>query len=183
MPGDMIPTQPYQHDLNPYQGYTNNLHAIVKTAPLAAGETLTIGRTAYLDANAQFRLGLIDNSVAHFMRQGNTSFDVNGDRGNTISQNPSGLPCTAPYELETTEYDPAFTYTPNTLLTAWDSQLSGFVLANKGMIRSAEPYCFDFTLCGVCSDGTIVNNGVGYQVVRFYTHFAPICITGSSARP
>ncbi len=175
MSGTLVPDQMYDHECNVLKGWWH-AHALDKSAPLGAGETVLAGSIVYLDSNAEVRSGLPDNCMPMFAMQNGTDFDVDGDVGNIQDQVITGLPCTGPYELQTTEYDSAFNYAVNDHLTAWDAQLVGYVAAKKGMVRPGNPYYQ--TLCGVVSKGVAVNDH-GKNWLSLWTYYLPVDLGNS----
>ena len=170
MPGDLVPGQMYDHECNVVKGWWH-AHAVDKTAAVASGETILAGSVCYLDSNGEFRLGLPDNTVGCFAWPNSNDFDVSADVGNIQSKNLMGLPTVAAYELWTTEYDSSFTYNIHDYLTAWDSQLPGYLAANKGKVAPGRPY--HNTIVGIVSDGVKVNE-FKKNVLTLWTYHLPI---------
>jgi len=175
MPGTLVPDQMYDHECNVLKGWWH-MHALDKSAQLAAGELILAGQVCYLDSNAQFRLGLPDNCMPMFAWPSSTDFDVDGDVGNIQNQIMTALPVTGPYELQTTEFDSGYTYHVNDHLTAWDSHLGGYTAVKKGKVRPANPY--HETLVGVCSAPAAVNDH-GKTWVSLWTYYLPVDLGGS----
>jgi hypothetical protein len=165
----------YDHECNPLKGWFH-MHALDKSAPLASGETIYAGRVVYLDASGNVRMGLPDNCMPMFAWPNSYDYDVDGDVGNIQSQVMMALPVTGPYELQTTEYDTAYTYHPNDHLTAWDSHLGGYSVLNKGKVRKGWPY--HETICGVISTGAAVNDH-GKSWVSLWTYYLPVDLGAS----
>lgn len=175
MPGTLVPDQMYDHECNVLKGWWHP-HALDKSADLAADEVILAGSVTYLDQDGKFRLGLPDNCMPMFAWPNSTDFDVDADVGNIQRQVMMGLPCTGPYELQTTEYDTAYTYAVNDHLTAWDSQLDGYTANKKGKVRPGFPY--HQTLCGVTSAGAATNDH-GKSWITLWTYYLPVDLGGS----
>lgn len=177
MPGTLVPNQMYDHEANVLKGWWHP-HAVDKSAPVAEGEVILAGRICYLDAAGNFRLGLPDNVVGCFAWPNSTDYDVSADVGNIQSENLMALPTIAAYELYTTEFDDSYTYNVNDHLTAWDSQLSGYVAAKKGLVRPADPYYQ--TLVGVVTEG-VKENEFKKSVLSLWTYYLPINLGATSS--
>jgi hypothetical protein len=170
MPGTIVPPQMFDHECNVLKGWWHP-HALDKSAPLASGELVNAGSVVYLDMNGEFRLGLPENSMPMFAWPNSADFDVSADVGNIQSQNMMALPCTGPYELQTTEFDDRYVYHPNDHLAVWDTQKTGYAAAYKGKVFVGNPYTD--TICGVVSKGATVND-FGKQFVSLWTYYLPI---------
>lgn len=177
MPGTLVPNQMYNHECNVVKGWWHP-HALDKSGPLAAGEVILAGSVAYLDANGEFRLGLPENAMPMFAFPNSTDYDVSADVGNIQSQQMLALPCTGPYELQTTEFDATMPYVPNDHLAVWDTQKAGYAAANKGKVFVGTP--FVDTICGVVSKGAAVND-FGKSWITLWTYYLPIPLTTSSS--
>lgn len=175
MPGDMVPGQMYDHELNVLKGWWH-MHALDKVAAVAEGEVIPAGGVCYLDANGEFRSGQPENVLACLAWPNSTDFDVSADVGNIQEKNLMALPVTGPYEVQTTEFDASETYAYNDYLTAWDSQLAGYVAANKGKVRPGTPY--ENTILGIVSAPAVANEH-GVEWLSFWTYHLPIDIAGS----
>lgn len=167
----MKPAQMYEHKLNPLKGWPSP-YALDKAAPMAAGETTLInGRVAHLDpVNGAFASGLGGNNMPIFIWHGQAMFDALGaDDGNMSlygnKKGVNGLVATGGYELQTTEFVTAETYTPNTPLTAVETANT-----EKGKITPGAFY--DDVICGIVSDGKSTN-ALGIEVVSFWSYFLP----------
>jgi len=170
MPGTLVPSQMYDHECNVLKGWWHP-HALDKSATLADGETVFAGQVIYIDMDENFRLGLPENSMPHFAWPNSKDYDVSADVGNIQSQNMMGLPCTGPYELQTTEFDPRYAYHANDHLAVWDTQKAGYLAAYKGMVYVGAPYTD--TICGVVSMG-VASNDFGVDWLSLWTYYLPI---------
>ena len=175
MPGTLVPNQMYDHECNVLKGWWHP-HALDKSGPLAAGETILAGSVTYLDVNGEFRLGLPENSMPMFAWPNSYDFDVSADVGNIQSQNMMALPVTGPYELQTTEFDERYVYNINDHLAVWDTQKSAYNPDYKGKVYVGAPY--HDTICGVVSIGVAVND-FGKNFLSLWTYYLPIDLGGS----
>ena len=177
MPGTLTPNQMYDNECNVLKGWPH-MHAVDKSAPIAAGENIVAGSVCYLDSNAEFRSGLADNTQGHFAWPNSSDFDVDGDVGNVQKQILMGIPSITGYELWTTSYDSTDTYVPNDYLTAWDSQLGGYSADKKGLVRKGNPY--EHTLIGQVSNGTSTND-YGKSILTLWCYHLPIDASAPSS--
>jgi len=177
MPGTIVAPQMTDHECNVLRGYFEQ-DALMFVAPLASGESAYAGSVMYVDENGYMRKGLPDNTVGMFAWPNSSDFDVRADVGNTQSENMMALPCLGAFELQTTEYDSAQTYAPNDYLTAWDSQLDGYVAANKGQVTLGTPYVN--TLVGIVSTG-VATNEWGEGMLSLWTYHLPIDLSSSGS--
>jgi hypothetical protein len=160
----------YDHECNVLKGWWHP-HALDKSGPLAAGEEVLPGQVVYLDMNAEFRLGLPENSMPMFAWPGSADFDVSADVGNIQSQNLMALPVTGSYELQTTEFDERYSYHPNDHLAVWDVQKTSYTEEYKGTVYVGNPYTD--TICGIVSKGVEVND-FGKNFLSLWTYYLPI---------
>jgi len=193
MPGQVA--QMFEQALDPLKGWFH-LSALDKSAKLsavllAAATTVPAGRVAVLDDNGEFTLDrtAITNAATAmpiFLWNGKDHPDVYNDGTSPTTDvvhwyaiSPtgvmSGLVATGGYELQSTEYDTAQTYTPNQLLTA---DTDG-VLSNQSAVQ------FTNWICGVCSwhvqadnqaaapTGPEGTNAHGVGTLSFWTYFLP----------
>lgn len=163
------PPQMFDHVLDHLKGWPSP-YALDKSADVADGETIIQGQVMSLDANANFVAGLVCGGVAVFALNGSSDFDVVGDDGNlvgggTATARQSGLVALGPFELESTEYDTADTFAPNDVLTSPEPGQS-----NAGRIQLGV--AFTDTICGVVSDGTLLNEN-RKSVIRFWPVWLP----------
>jgi hypothetical protein len=177
MPGTLTPNQMYDHECNVLKGWPS-MHAVDKSAPLATDESIIAGSVCYLDSNAEFRSGLPDNTVGCFAWPNSDDYDVDGDVGNVQEQEMMALPCVAPFELWTTEYDSAQTYNVGDYLTAWDDNLTGCTDALKGQVRPGTP--FVHTLVGNVTIAP-ASNDYGKMALTLWTYHLPIDLTATSS--
>jgi hypothetical protein len=166
------PAQMFDHGLDAPKGWPSP-YAVDKAACLSADETGTVvaGMVCSLDANAELRLGLTESAMAIFIRQNATDFDVVSDDGGLVGctdarPKMAGLVAKGAYELETTEFNTAGTFNPNTPLT---SPAPG--VANAGRLDVGVIYTD--TICGVASDGVITNER-SVDVLRFWPVWLPV---------
>lgn len=177
MPGNLLPNQMFNHEANVLKGWPH-MHAVDKSAQIAEGEVIVAGQVCYLDANGQFRLGLPDNVHGMFAFPSSGDYDVNSDVGGIQSQVLMALPTIPCYELYTTEFDDSQNYSINDYLTAWDSQLTGYTAALKGMVRPGRPY--HHTLVGQVS-ARVRENDFKKRVLSLWTYHLPIDLEARSS--
>lgn len=191
------PTQMYDHELNPVQGWPSQ-SALDKTLPMTdATDTIYAGMGMHIcHAGGTFTKGGQGSNATTtracpiiFALQNSTDFDVAGDDGNTVPSTPrlSGLVSTGAYELETTEFVTSSTYYPGALLECEYSTALGGSDTNQGKLQPATAYANDTVICGVVSElGTDRRHGFdsapangysyneyGKNVLRFWTCFLP----------
>ena len=180
----MLPAQMFDHRLNPIKGWPSP-YALDKAKGVgqaAAEQGIKAGMVVHIDSvTGLFMRGLPGNQVPVFAWNDFLAFDAQGADDGNISlygnnKGISGLVALGSYELQTTEYDTAYTYAVNDHLTAWDSHLGGYVAANKGKIRKGFPY--HETICGVVTAGAAVNN-FGKYWVSLWTYYLPVDLGGS----
>ena len=164
------PAQMFDHELNALKGWPSP-YAVDKDADLKSGDSVIAGQVMCLDANADFQVGLAENAVAIFSLQNSTDFDVVSDDGGMVGgasgvPHMSGLVALGAYELESTEFNSASTFNPNTPLT---SPAPG--VANAGRLEVGV--VFVNTICGVVSDGVIANERA-IDVLRFWPTWLPV---------
>lgn len=185
------PTQMFTHTLNPLKGwpsptaldFTGKLHSAVTIDPLPAGRCVhvdSIQAVTYGPGTSggtpQFKTGVTGTQMGIFLFQGSEDFDVQNGGGTTwyaiapkgIS---SGLVATGAYELETTEFDTAQTYTANQPLraVAADTDASatgGGTLTNQGFTFGTNAYV------GVVSRG-VYTNAYGQSALAFWPVYSP----------
>jgi len=181
----------YLHELNPVKGWWDE-HALDKAAVVVLGqdEVVQKGQVMTLAATRKFQLGLACNAMPVFAFNTSTDQDAVMEAGSMVGPSNggaaydddvasmTGLVAIGGYELESTEFDDAETASlvPNAFLTAG---LPG--AADAGVLKLGTP--FTDTICGVCSDGYLVNEAkVG--VIRFWGYFLPVadCAADSSDR-
>lgn len=184
------PVQMFDQMLDALKGWPAP-HALDKSLDLAAGEPdVVAGRVLSVNSNGKFQLGLECNAMPIFAWQKSTDFDVVGDDGNLVGSGGgdplggepipklSGLVATGAYELQTTEFDAAETYAPNTPLTAGAPGA-----ADAGTIKpTSDGNFYGETVCGVVSDGVGASENHGINLLNFWPVFVPALeCAGSSA--
>jgi hypothetical protein len=186
------PSQMFKNTLNPLKGwpsptaldFTGKLHSAVTIDPLPAGRCVhvhDIEAVAYGPGTSggtpRFKTGVIATQMGIFLFQGSADFDVANPGGTDwYSIAPkgimSGLVATGAYELETTEYDTAQTYTPNQALRAVSNDsdatagTGGGCLTNQGVTVGTNAFV------GVVSRGTYTN-AYGRPALAFWPVYAP----------
>lgn len=165
------PAQMFDNGLDAPKGWPSP-YAVDKAACLSADETGTVvaGMVCSLDASAEFRLGLYASAMAIFVRQNAADFDVVSDDGGMVGCTDAlpklaGLVAAGAYELESTEFNTAGTFNPNTPLTSPVP-----AAANAGRLDVGVNYTD--TICGVVSDG-VVTNERSVDVLRFWPVWLP----------
>lgn len=164
------PAQMFDNDLNPVKGWPSP-YAVDKAADVADSDVaITRGSVMSLDASGNFALGLAVDAMAIFALNNSNDFDVVGDDGNLVGNGTStprmsGLVAVGAYELESSAFDTAGSYAPNSLLT---SPVPG--AADAGELQAGTK--FTDTICGVVSDGAITNEN-SLNVIRFWPVWLP----------
>jgi len=150
--GTLTPDQNYDHLLIPVSG-SNPMHDLQFAAKFKTGESFERGALISLDANGEYVAGLNTGIAMPIWAINATGdFDVNSDVGNTAATGVvGGFVATGGYELRTTEFDQAPTYTPNLQITN-DTVTAGFVTLNV-----ASP-ANDVAVVGVVSSGEQTEN-------------------------
>lgn len=174
MPGNLVPDQMYDHELNVLKGWFTGMHFLDHSGPIADGEVITAGSVVYKDEAGEFRLGNPDNTLGMFAWPNSTDFDVSADVGNIQSFNLTALPSTGAYEVQTTEFDPRYVYNVNDYLAAWFPGKPGYDAQYNGHIFVGNP--FTDTLVGIVSQGK-TENDFKKEVVSLWTYHLPIDAT------
>ena len=185
------PSLMFEHALSHPKGWFEP-SALDFSAKISPNVTLQAfgGRVAHVNAAGEFEMGLNQTSMAIFLLQADTDFDVSNPgttpAGNFMHQavapagNMSGLVATGGYELESTEFDtaPNAAYAPNQLLTALASntvQATGGVLCNdRGGAGGSSGLVRQYTenACGVVSRGQFKNEH-NVEVLAFWPIYLP----------
>ena len=165
-----------RHTLSALKGWPSP-HAVDFSAPFDPSvftqtrPIINAGTVVRLNNNGQYELGVGTQRVMPlFLFTDSSAPDVENPGGNPATDRsafvgigPTGkamaLVAVGAYELVSTEFDPAGTYTPNTPLTSPDSG------PNAGTLRPGTWYTD--MIVGVVSRG-IVDNGHGYPAVAFW---------------
>lgn len=155
------------------------MHSSVTVDPVPAGRVVHI---AAVDSSgklpvALFKPGANGKAMPIFLFNGTNSYDVSNPGGTRwYAGSPSGVltgvVATGGWELETTEFDSAQSYPPNTLLRAIRSDSA----ANAGMLTSAGVTLYTNLVVGCVSFG-VYRNHHGRNVLRFW----PVYLPGSEA--
>lgn len=176
------PRQMFDNMLDGIKGWPSP-YALDKHGNVADGEdTILPGQVISLNANGRFQLGLECNAMPIFAWPRSDDFDVVGDDGNLVGAgngsptdgapipNIMGLVATGSYEVQSTEYDSAETYAPNTPLTAG---VPG--AADEGTIKpTSDGNFYGETVCGVVSDGVVGSeHSHAINLLQFWTVFVP----------
>ena len=163
------PAQMYDHELNAVKGWPSP-YAVDKCLDLVGDKTCYRGMVMSINNNDKFVVGLYCGAMPIFALETSTDFDVVGDDGNLVggangTPHMSGLVAVSGLEVESTEYDKAENYPPNTKLTAGEP---GAV--DAGVIKPGVPYAD--TICGVVSDG-VQSNEFKKNWLRFWPVWLP----------
>ena len=155
--------------------YSTKLDSNVTVDPVLAGSVVHVDPTS-----GNYKLGAAADSMPLFLFQNSDDPDVandggdaaqGGDKGVWVPVSPSGnvmaLVATGAYELVSTAYVAASTYTINLPLTSDDTVGN----ANVGKL-DATVWGGGKTVCGVISRG-VVDNGYGHNGVAFWPYFLP----------
>jgi hypothetical protein len=159
----------FEHTLDVIKG-PSLMHRLDFHAPPVAGEPINAGSLCSLNAAGSLVAGCPAGAdeirpMPMFAIQGINDFDANSDVGNMSGGVMSAVVATGGFEIETTEFDAAGTYLPNTLLTA-DAALDGQVAP-----ATASPYGAE-VIVGVVSTGAGTNSD-NQGVLRFWTVYLP----------
>lgn len=180
------PSLMFESMLDPKKGWPNP-HCLDYDAMISANVTFTVprGRVAHLNAEGEFEMGVTETAMAIFLFPGETDPDVSNPgttaKGNFMHQaiaptgKISGLVATGAYELESTEFDTARTYTPGDLLTATANNTNattGGRLTNAGTGAGGDVKQFVDPCCGVVSRGERTNEH-GVPVLGFWPVWLP----------
>ena len=180
------PSLMFEHGLDVPKGWFQPA-ALDFTAKLSANVTFDVpsGRTLHVNSAGEFETGVGETDMAIFCLQASDDFDVSNPgttpSGNFMHQsigpagNMSGLVAEGAYEIESTEYNAARTYTPNDLLTAAVANTTlatGGVLTNAGTGALGDVEQFVDPVCGVVSRGAFTN-AHGIDVLAFWPTFVP----------
>ena len=193
--------QMYEQALDPPKGWFR-MSALDKSRPICRDEmedlglnTLPAGRCVVLNAAGNFIPGGQLAQMPMFLWCGSHDADVFNDgvtphaSGVThwIAISPAGmanaLVATGKYELQTTEFDDDFEYTPNMPVGAhpWDGVICSWTV--PGGADGRLPYR-DW-ICGICSwhvnsdnqqaapTGPVGTNAHGVETLTFWTYFLP----------
>jgi len=158
----------FDHSLDVVKG-PSLMHRLDFHAAPAADEVIYAGGLCSLNALGQLVAGCPAGAdqvrpMPMFAIQNVDDFDANSDVGNISGGVMSAVVAPGGFEIETTEYDTAETYLPNTLLTG--GAVDGEVAPAAGSPYGAEP------IVGVVSTGAGAN-AEGKSVLRFWTVFLP----------
>jgi hypothetical protein len=152
----------------------SSLDYSAKLSPSVTTE-VPAGRVVHVDSSGNFTPGAHNTNVAIFLIQGSEDADVTNPGGAVSdpsvflhvpirpSGNMSGLVATGGYEIATTEFDKARTYTPGDLLTAGNDG----VLTNNGVVQYVNP------VVGVVSSGKVDRNHNNIPALSFWCCWLP----------
>ena len=137
------PRQMFDHTLDAIKGWFQ-MAALDYTAKLSSNVTVTTvyaGRCVHLNASGEFELGCLGSQVPIFLLQNSDDNDVSNTGGTTWypigpTGTVTGLVALGAYELETTEFDSAYTYAPNDFLrckSSSNSSTDGGLLTKNGV--------------------------------------------------
>lgn len=170
----------FEHGLDVKKGWFD-MASLDYDAKLASAVTFAVprGRVVHVDSDGNFRPGAHNTGVAIFLLNGSADADVSNP-GTTAAGNfmhraiapsgkMSGLVATGGYEISTTEFDSARTYTPGDLLTATASNtdaVTGGRITNESVVQFVNP------VVGVVSSGKAKNHN-GIQALSFWCVWLP----------
>lgn len=177
--------------------FAGQISGAVTIAPLPAGRCVHVDSVTALTygvgpgpTNAGgtpiFKTGVVGTQMGIFLFQGSQDFDVSNPAGPPAGYpNPgtdwyaigpkgisAGLVANGPYELETTEFDTAQTYSPNQPLRAISADTNatqgtgGGCLTNQGITFGTNAFV------GVVSRG-VYQNAYQQQVLAFWPVYQP----------
>jgi len=165
--------------LNPVQDYENRLIAVKGSVPgydldfnasLAADEEFAEGSLVSLNSDGEIVAGLASAgdyvAMPMFAIQGTDSFDVQGDEGNIEGGGVTALVATGGFEVYTTAYDDAVSYSINTFLTAATGD-------DAGLVTTAAANYNDDTIVGQVSQEPREDDQYGQNILHFWTMFIP----------
>ena len=137
------PAQMFDHELNPVKGWPSP-YAVDKSLDLVGDKACNRGMVMSINSNGKFVVGLYCAAMPIFALNSSGDFDVRGDDGNLVGglggvSHMSGLVAVSALEVESTEYDAAETYLPNTPLTAGEPDAADAgVLKPGGIFLNAD---------------------------------------------
>lgn len=187
------PSQMYTHTLNPLKGWPRDSGldfigtlsaAVTCLDPYPAGRCVhvrSITAAAYGPGTSGglpvFGTGVKGTQMGIFLLQGSGDFDVSNPGGTDFyAVAPkgvmSGLVATGAYELETTEYNTALTYTVNEPLRAIADDTTVSSTVDGGRLTNASVTVGTTAYVGVVSRGTYTN-AYGKSVLAFWPVYAP----------
>lgn len=152
----------------------SSLDYSAKLSPSVTTE-VPAGRVVHVDSSGNFVPGSHNTNIAIFLIQGSEDADVVNPGGAVNdpsvflhvpvrpSGNMSGLVATGGYEIATTEFDKARTYTPGDLLTA---DADG-VITNEDVVQFVNP------VVGVVSSGKVNRNHNNVPSLSFWCCWLP----------
>lgn len=159
------PSQSYENILTPVKGFVPN-YALDYTAPAADGESFEAGSLVSLNSDGEIIAGCADDAMPMFSINGTDDFDNRGDTGNIAGAGIGALVATGGFEVYTTAYDTAETYTPNTFLTAATGSDAGKVTVSPTSYN-------DRVICGCVSRGEPSDTQYDQDLLYFWTMFIP----------
>lgn len=186
-----VPSQMFEHTLNPLKGwpsphavdFSGKLHSDVTIDPLPAGRCVHVAEieaVAYGPGTsggvALFKTGVEDTQMGIFLLQGSDAYDVANPGGTDwYAVAPkgvmSGLVAVGAYELETTEYDTAQTYSPNDVLRAVSNDVDDTPETGGGTLTNDADVYVD-AIVGVVSRGAYTN-AYGKSALAFWPVWLP----------
>lgn len=152
----------------------SSLDYSAKLSPSVSNE-VPAGRVVHVDSSGNFVPGAHKTNIAIFLIQGSEDADVVNQGGDVSdpsvflhvpvrpSGNMSGLVATGGYEIATTEFDKARSYTPGDLLTA---DTNG-VITNNNVVQFVNP------VVGVVSSGKVNRNHNNVPALSFWCCWLP----------
>jgi hypothetical protein len=169
-----------EHGLDVKKGWFD-MASLDYSAKLSSAVTFAVkrGRVVHVDSSGEFRPGAHNTNIAVFLLNGSEDADVSnpgttaGGRFMHQAVAPtgkmSGLVATGGYEIASTEFDSARSYTPGDLLTAVASNsnaTTGGRITNDSVTQYVTP------VVGVVSSGKAQNHN-GIQALSFWTVWLP----------
>lgn len=164
------PTQDYENQVIAVKGYVPQ-YALDYTAEIADSEEFDEGALVSLNSDGKLEAGLASAgdyvAMPMFATQASDDLDVQHSDGNISGPGVTALVADGGFEIYTTAYDSAETYSPNTFLTAGTGD-------DAGLVTTAAANYNDDTIVGVVSQGTDEGEDqYGQDILYFWTKFIP----------
>lgn len=180
-----VPEQMFAHGLDVKKGWFD-MASLDYSAKLSTAVTFDVkrGRVVHLNTNGEFVPGAHKTCPAVFLLNGSDDADVSNPGYNSpmtsanfmhIAVAPtgkmSGLVATGGYEISSTEFVTANTYTPGDLLSATRSHATN-PNATDGLLTNYSVTQFSTPVVGVVSSGAGKNHN-GIQALSFWCVYLP----------
>lgn len=184
-----LPGQSFDHIVNPAKGFNNSNH-LDYHAKLSSSVTfdLPAGRCCSLNSSGELVTGVKGTAMPLWVFRGARSWDVdNTSNDEWHAATPRGyikcLVATGGYELETTEYDDAQTYTPGDHLQAVNANTTlatGGTLTNQSLGVLYHASSMEARV-GVVSRGEVRHPNNLTDSTKKVLAFWPIYLPGTAA--